>query len=259
MILLIDIGNTNINIAVADKNKIVARWRIATTHNRTADEYIALITQLMSNHKIKPSKIKDVAVSSVVPQIMMHINKMCQSLFGVSAKSVGAELIADLKVKIDKPSEVGADRIVNAIGVAKIHGTPAIVVDFGTATTFDVIDKNGDYCGGVIAPGINLSLHALHEFASKLPSVPVERTSKVIGTNTRDAMQSGIFWGYVGLIEGLLARAAKEMSGKPVVVATGGLAPLFADDVKAIEHIEPDLTTYGLLEIYNSCKKRKFK
>lgn len=254
MILLIDIGNTNINLAVAEKNNIIARWRVATVHNRTADEYIALLTQLMSNEKIKPAKIKDVAVSSVVPQIMMHINKMCQSLFGVSAKAVGKELKANLKVKIDKPEEVGADRIVNAIGVAKLYGTPAIVVDFGTATTFDVVDKFGDYCGGVISPGINLSLHALHEFAARLPSVPVEKTTKVIGTNTKDAMQSGIYWGYVGLIEGLLERIKNEMEGKPIVVATGGLAPLFAEGTKAIQHIEADLTIVGLLEIYRSHK-----
>jgi len=254
MILLIDIGNTNINLAVAEKGKIIARWRIATVRNRTADEYIALLTQLMSNEKIKPAKIKDVAVSSVVPQIMMHINKMCQSLFGVSPKAVGQELKANLKVKTDNPGEVGADRIVNAVGVAKMYGTPAIVVDFGTATTFDIVDKFGDYCGGVISPGINLSLHALHEFAARLPSVPVEKTTKVIGTNTKDAMQSGIYWGYVGLIEGLLERIKNEMDGKPVVVATGGLAPLFAEGTKAIQHIEADLTIVGLLEIYNNQK-----
>lgn len=252
MILLLDIGNTNINIAVADGKKIVGKWRISTIHNRTADEYIALITQLMSNQNIKPSSIADVAVSSVVPQIMMHIRKMCQSLFGVHAKEVGVDLRANLRVKTDKPSEVGADRIVNAVAVAKMFGVPAIVVDFGTATTFDVVDANGDYCGGVICPGINLSLHALHEFAAKLPSVPVEKTTKVIGTNTRDAMQSGVFWGYVGLIEGILARASAEMNCKPTVVATGGLAPLFAEDVAAIKHIEPDLTIVGLLEIYNN-------
>ena len=251
MILLLDIGNTNINIAVADGDRIIAKWRISTIHNRTADEYIALLTQLMSNQKIEPSDIKDVAISSVVPPIMMHINKMCQSLFGVSAKVIGAELHARIQVKTDKPSEVGADRIVNAVGVAKLYGTPAIVVDFGTATTFDIVDKNGDYCGGVISPGVNLSLHALHEFAARLPSVPVERTAKVIGTNTRDAMQSGVYWGYVGLIEGLLVRIKSEMDGKPIVVATGGLAPLFAEGTTAIEHIDADLTIVGLLEIYN--------
>jgi len=257
MILLLDIGNTNINIAVADKNKILAKWRISTIHNRTADEYIALITQLMSNNKIKPSNIKDVAICSVVPPIMMHINKMCQSLFGVSAKSVGKELKANLQVKIDNPSEVGADRLVNAVGVAKLYGVPAIVVDFGTATTFDIIDGKGDYCGGVISPGVNLSLRALHEFAARLPSVPVEKTDKVIGKNTKDAMQSGVYWGYVGLIEGLLQRIKTEMKCKPVVVATGGLAPLFAEGTKMIEHIDADLTIIGLLEIYNNQKTAK--
>lgn len=252
MILLLDIGNTNINIAVADKKKIVAKWRIATTQNRTADEYIALLTQLMSNEKIKPSKIKDVAVSNVVPQIMMHINKMCMNLFGLEAKSVGKELQAGISIKTDNPQEVGADRIVNAVGVAKTYGVPAIVVDFGTATTFDVVDTDGNYCGGIICPGINLSLHALQEFAAKLPSIPIEKPAKVIGTNTKDAMQSGIYWGYVGLIEGLLERCCEEMSGDPTIVATGGLAPLFADGVEAIEHVAADLTITGLLEIYNA-------
>lgn len=252
MILLLDIGNTNINIAVADGNVIIAKWRIATTHNRTADEYIALITQLMSNHKIEPSGIKDIAISSVVPQIMMHINKMCTNLFGIEGKSVGRELKANIIVKTDNPSEVGADRIVNAVGVAKQYGTPAIVVDFGTATTFDVVDAQGNYCGGVICPGINLSLHALQEFAAKLPSIAIEKPAKVIGTNTKDAMQSGIYWGYVGLIEGLLERCTKEMEAQPIIVATGGLAPLFAQGVEAIEHVAADLTIVGLLEIYNS-------
>ncbi len=251
MILLLDIGNTNINIAVADGNEITAKWRIATTHNRTADEYIALITQLMSNSGIAPKDIDDVAVSNVVPQIMMHINKMCQSLFGIEAKRVGHELKASIVVKTDNPAEVGADRIVNAVGVAKQYGAPAIVVDFGTATTFDVVDGNGDYCGGIICPGINLSLHALQEFAAKLPSIPIEKPAKVIGTNTKDAMQSGIYWGYIGLIEGLLARCTAEMASNPTIVATGGLAPLFADGVEAIEHVAADITITGLLEIYN--------
>lgn len=254
MILLFDIGNTNINIAVADGNEVKAKWRIATTHNRTADEYIALITQLMSNDNIEPSDITDVAISSVVPQIMMHINKMCFSLFGIEGKAVGKELQANIAIKTDNPSEVGADRIVNAVGVKKEYGAPAIVVDFGTATTFDIVDADGNYCGGVICPGINLSLHALQEFASKLPSIPIEKPDKVIGTNTKDAMQSGIYWGYVGLIEGLLARCKAEMGGEAIVVATGGLAPLFAEGVAEIEHVAADLTINGLLEIYNANK-----
>lgn len=252
MILLFDIGNTNINIAVADKNKIVAKWRVATVKNRTADEYIALVSQLMSNDKIKPSKIKDVAVSNVVPQIMMHINKMCMSLFGLETKQIGKELSPNIKLKVDNPAEVGADRIVNAVGVAKEYGTPAIVVDFGTATTFDVVDEKGSYCGGVICPGINLSLHALQEFAAKLPSIPIEKTKSVIGKNTRDAMQSGIYWGYIGLIEGLLKGCIAEMGAKPTIIATGGLAPLFAEGIEAIDEVAADLTINGLLEIYNS-------
>ena len=254
MILLFDIGNTNINIAVAKKDKIIAKWRVATVKNRTADEYIALLTQLMSNEKIKPSKIKDVAVSNVVPQIMMHINKMCQTLFGLETKRVGHELKANVSLLVDKAEDVGADRIVNAVGVTKEYGAPAIVVDFGTATTFDVVDAEGNYCGGVICPGINLSLHALQEFAAKLPSIPIEKPANVIGKSTKCAMQSGIYWGYIGLIEGLLERCAGEMDDKPTIVATGGLAPLFADGVDSIEHVAADLTITGLLEIYNSNK-----
>lgn len=250
MLLAIDIGNTNINLAVFKKNKLIAKWRVATIHNRTADEYIALITQLMSNEKIKPGQIKDVIIGSVVPQILLHIKKLCRNLFDKDPLILGENLDYPIKAEIDRPEEVGADRIVNAFAATKLFGAPSIIVDFGTATTFDVVNAGGSYQGGVIAPGINLSLHALQQFAAKLPSVPVEKPEKVLGKNTREAMQSGIFWGYIGLVNEIVERLKTENSFSPVVIATGGLAPLFAENTKIIEKVEPELTVLGLNEIY---------
>ena len=251
MLLTIDIGNTNINFAVfTEKGRVAAKWRVATIHNRTADEYSALLSQLMSVAAITPAKIEAIIVSTVVPQLMIHITKFCRTLFDKDPLVVGEELKYPIKIKIDDPKEVGADRVVNAVGAFKLYNASAIIIDFGTATTFDVVTSEGDYAGGVIATGINLSLHALQEFAAKLPNIPIEKPKKVIGTNTKAAMQSGIYWGYIGLVEGVVARMKEEMTEKPLVIATGGLAPLFATSTKAIDKTEPDLTLIGLFEIY---------
>jgi len=250
--LAIDAGNTNTNFAVFDEDKIIAKWRVATDHQRTGDEYSVIIGQLMLNEKIEKSSIRNVVIASVVPQIMLQLNKFSVSLFGIKPKIVGETIKYPIRIKIDNPKEIGADRVVNAVASRKLYNKPAIIIDFGTATTFDVVDGTGAYCGGVISPGINLSLSALQEAAARLPRVWIKKPNKAIGKNTVDAMQSGIYFGYIGLIEGIVSRIKAELKEKPIVIATGGLAPMFAESTKVIEKIEPDLTLIGLNEIFNT-------
>ena len=189
-------------------------------------------------------------ISSVVPQAVMPLRWMSRDFFGCRAFVVGEDLDYPMPIKLNDPREVGADRVVNAVAAARRYQPPLIIVDFGTATTFDVVDDEGAYCGGAIAPGINLSLEALHRAAAKLPRIAVEPPENVIGTSTIRAMQSGVFWGYVGLIEGLVGRIQAEYGEPMTVIATGGLAPLFANRCPVLQHIDRDLTMAGLLEIY---------
>ncbi|MEQ1789624.1 MAG: type III pantothenate kinase, partial [Rickettsiales bacterium] len=203
LLLAIDAGNTNTNFAVFDGDKIIAKWRVATDHHRTGDEYSVIIGQLMLNENIEKSAIKNIVIASVVPQIMLQLNKFCANLFKLKPKVIGETIKYPIKIKIDNPKEVGADRVVNAVASRKLYNKPAIIIDFGTATTFDVVDGSGAYCGGVISPGINLSLSALQEAAARLPRVWIKKPHKAIGKNTVDAMQSGIYFGYIGLIEGI--------------------------------------------------------
>ena len=252
LLLAIDAGNTNTNFAIFDGDEIIAKWRVATIHHRTGDEYAVILAQLMQNDGIERKLIKSIIIASVVPQIMIAIQKLCQNFFKIKPLIVGETIKTPIKIKIDNPHEVGADRVVNAIASRKLYKRPAIIIDFGTATTFDVVDGSGAYCGGVISPGINLSLSALQEAAARLPRVWIKKPAKVIGTNTVEAMQSGIYWGYIGLIEGITERIKKEMKTKPIVIATGGLAPMFAESTKIIEKIEPDLTLLGLKEIFQN-------
>lgn len=256
-LLAIDAGNTNINFAVFDGDKFIARWRFTTMHQRPADEYAAMLSTLMQSENIEKKDIKNIIIASVVPQIMIALNKLCANFFKVKPVIVGENTKYPIKIKIDNPNEIGADRVVNAVAARKVYNKPAIIIDFGTATTFDVIDEKGDYRGGVISPGINLSLSALQEAAAMLPRVWIKKPRKVIATNTKEAMQSGIYWGYIGLIEGIVTRIKSEMKNKPVVIATGGLAPMFGESTKVIEKIEPDLTIIGLLEIFNLHRARK--
>ena len=236
MLLAIDIGNTNIVFAVYDGNEQKSITR-CETHGDIEQPFK------------KISKIDAVIISSVVPKVNKNITALCVEYFDVEPvfvndKNVGIEIVTD------KPEEVGADRLVNAVTILTEYQKPAVIVDFGTATTFDVINAEGQYCGGVIAPGINLSLDALHKAAAKLPEVGVEKPPSVIGKNTKDAMQSGIYWGYVGLIEGTIRRVADEMGATPFIVATGGLAPLFAQGIEMVDAIDPDLTMKGLVHIH---------
>ena len=257
MLLAIDAGNTNIVFAVSDGKERKAVWRCKTDAARTADEYIVFLSQLCDHAKINFKSINHVIVSSVVPDINFPLRLMAFQAFGKKAKFIGKEIKdVGLKIKLDKPEEIGADRMVNAVAVLKYYKAPAIVVDFGTATTFDVIDKSGAFCGGAIAAGVNLSISALHMAAAKLPKVSVSRPRKTIGSNTVTAMQSGIYWGYVGLVEGMLKRISAEMKVKPLVIATGGLAPLFQGDIPLIQKIDDELTLKGLLAIHEDQKKK---
>jgi type III pantothenate kinase len=258
MLLAIDAGNTNIVFALFDQDKIKATWRRATNAQHTADEHAAFLSTLMQEADIKPRAVKAAIVASVVPEANFHLTKLCRDFFHCEPLTIGdSALDIGIKILLDRPEEIGADRIVNAVGGVAAFKPPLLIVDFGTATTFDVVDNEGNYCGGAIAPGINLSLQALHMAAAKLPPVGIAPSKRVIGKNTHEAIQSGVYWGYAGLIEGMIARIKKEFGKKMTVVATGGLARLFANAVEGIEHFDPDLTLRGLHKIYERQNARK--
>ena len=249
-LLAIDSGNTNTAFAVFDGEKQRGQWRTATRADRTADEYVVWLSQLMGFEGLERADIAASVICSVVPESVFNLRRLCQHYFGCEPLIVEPGTDIGIAIAVDQPHEVGADRVVNAVAAHSRYGGPLIVIDFGTATTFDVVDADGTYRGGVIAPGVNLSLEALHMAAAQLPRVAPKKPQAVIGTGTISAMQSGVYWGYVGLIEGLVARI-KEEFGKPMaVVATGGLAPLFHAATMVIEHIDDDLTMRGLLEIH---------
>jgi type III pantothenate kinase len=256
MLLAIDIGNTNTVFAVYSGEKLLAHWRCQSIATRSADEYAAFLQSVFSLEGLDWKKLDDVIISSVVPETDFHSKKFCEKYLKRKPILVGLEQVP-IKVDLDRPEEVGADRLVNALAIKEFYKVPAIVIDFGTATTFDVIDAKGRYAGGAIAPGINLSVEALHRAAAKLPRVNVKKPRSVIGKNTVSAIQSGIFFGYLGLIEGIVANISKEMGAKPFVIATGGLAPLFEPHTKTIQAVDDELTLKGLLRIYQHHQKRK--
>jgi type III pantothenate kinase len=250
MLLAIDVGNTNTVFALYREHELIGQWRLSTNRERTADEYAAALIQLMGLKGETPGSVNAIMISSVVPQAVMPLRWMSRDHFGQRAFLVGEDIDYPIPIKLNNPREVGADRIVNAVGAKARYPGPLIIVDFGTATTFDVVDEDGAYAGGVIAPGINLSLEALHRAAAKLPRIALEPPENVIGKSTIGAMQSGVFYGYIGLIEGLVGRIQAEY-GKPMtVLATGGLAPLFVKRCNALTHLDRDLTMAGLVEIY---------
>jgi len=246
-LLAVDAGNTNTVFAVFEGEAIKGVWRIATRAHRTADEYAAMLSQLMALKRIGLEDVGDVVISSVVPHANFALRTLCRQYFHCDPLMVNQETQLGIKVFA---TGVGADRLVNAVAGHVAYTGPLIIIDFGTATTFDVVDADGNYCGGIIAPGINLALEALHQAAASLPRIAVEKPAKVIGNATVPAMQSGVYWGYVGLIEGLVQRIKDEF-GKPMkVVATGGLAPVFDAASRAIDHVDRDLTIRGLREIF---------
>jgi type III pantothenate kinase len=252
MLLAIEQGNTNTMFAVHDGERWIAQWRSATESARTADEYAVWLSQLLGMAGLQLGVFTGCIISSVVPQSIFNLRNLARRYLHVEPLVIGENVDLGIEVRIDKPSEAGADRLVNALGAHVAYAGDLIVIDSGTATTFDVIGSDGGFEGGVIAPGINLSMEALHNAAAKLPRVAIQRPrgNSAIGKDTVAAMQSGIFWGYIALIEGLVARIKAEW-GKPMtVVGTGGVASLFHGATEAIDHFDPDLTIRGMLEIY---------
>jgi type III pantothenate kinase len=246
MLLVVDAGNTNIVFAVRDDNQWRGTWRTRTAADRTSDEYAVWLLSLLQHAGLKPVDISAAVIGTVVPAALYHLRRLCRDWFHVEPLVARSTLDWGFEIRVDRPAEVGADRLLNALAGHKRFGGPLIVIDFGTATTFDVVDKDGAYVGGVICPGINLSIEALHQAAAQLPRIGIARPQAVIGRSTVPAMQSGVYWGYVGMIEGLVARIKTEFGAPMRVIATGGLAPLFSEGTLVIEQIEPDLTLEGL-------------
>ena len=248
-LLVVDVGNTNVVLGVYDGDELLRSWRLATARERTADEYGILVKQL-TDGTINGS-LEGVIVSSVVPPLDSTMATMIEKYFGVEALFVEPGVKTGIAIQVDNPQEVGADRIVNCVAVHEKYGGPSIIVDFGTATTFDVVTADAKYIGGVIAPGINISAEALFARAARLPRVDIRRPPTVIGTNTVVNMQSGLYFGYLGLVDGILTRMKREVPGVKKVIATGGLAALLARDSEHIEEVDEDLTLKGLKIIYD--------
>lgn len=249
MLLAIDCGNTNTVFSIWDGARFIATWRCASDHKRTADEYFVWLSSLMTMTGTK-AQITEAIISSTVPRVVFNLRVLCNRYFDCRPLVVGKpECRLPVAPRVDQGTTVGPDRLVNAVGAHDRHGGDLIVVDFGTATTFDVVDHDGAYVGGVIAPGVNLSLEALHMAAAALPHVDVTKPQKAIGTNTVACMQSGVYWGYIGLIEGIVREVRRERERPAKVIATGGLATLFAQGTDLFHAIEDDLTMHGLVLI----------
>ena len=253
-LLVVDVGNTNVVLGIYRGDELVGSWRLSTARERTADEYGILTKQLIGD---VAGKLDGAIVSSVVPPLNRAFAWMIDQRFGVEALFVEPGVKTGIAIHVDNPQEVGADRIVNCVAAFERHGGPTIIVDFGTATTFDVVTANAEYVGGVIAPGINISAEALFARASRLPRVDIRRPPTVIGTNTVVNMQSGLYFGYLGLVDGILTRMKKEVPGVKKVIATGGLAKLLAADSEHIEEVHEDLTLEGLKIIYDRNRTAK--
>ncbi len=257
MLIAIDVGNTNSVIALYDGDTPVMQWRISTSSTRTADEYAAWLSQMMAMHGYRFEQITECILSNVVPQSLFHFRNLSRRYFKAEPFVVTAASIPGVEVRIPKPSEAGADRLVNAVGAFVNYGGPCVVVDSGTATNFDLVGKDGGFEGGIISPGINLSMQALHDAAAQLPRVAIERPARVIGKDTVGAMQSGVFWGYISLIEGLVARIKEEYPAPIKVIATGGVVSLFEGATACIDVFDADLTIKGLHEISRRMKVKR--
>mgnify|MGYP000117896709 CR=1 FL=1 len=254
MLLAIDCGNTNTVFSIWDGQSFVATWRTSTEWQRTADQYYVWLSTLMRLQDIN-ADITDVIVSSTVPRVVFNLRVLADRYFNTRPMVVGkSDCKLPIDVRVDAGTAVGPDRLVNTVAGFDLYGGDLIVVDFGTATTFDVSDADGAYIGGVIAPGVNLSLEALHQAAAALPHVDVTRPPHVIGTNTVDCMQSGVFWGYIGLVNGICDRIRAERNRPMKVISTGGLAPLFQQGHALFDEFEDDLTMHGLTVIHKHNK-----
>jgi type III pantothenate kinase len=250
MLLTVDVGNTNINIGVFDGSKLKATWRVATGVHRMPDEYASLLLNLFDRQGIDASQITDAILCSVVPTLVGVFEEVCRRYLKVLPLVVESGVKTGVRICLDNPREVGADRVVNAVAAHQLYGGSVIVIDLGTATTFDAVSEDGDYLGGAIAPGIAIATEALFTRTAALPRVELTHPKRAVGRNTVAAMQSGIVFGYAGLIEGIVARIQQEMGGKAKVVATGGYAELLARETQVIEVVNPDLTLVGLRLIY---------
>ena len=254
MLLAIDCGNTNTIFSIWDGNEFISTWRTATDHQRTADQYFVWLSSLMSLQNIK-ADISDVIISSTVPRVVFNLRVLSDRYFNTRPIVVGKpDCKVPIDVRVDAGTAVGPDRIVNSVAGYDLFGGNLIIVDFGTATTFDVVDKDGAYVGGVIAPGVNLSLQALHQMAAALPHVDIARPKEVIGTNTVACMQSGVFWGYIGLVKEICRKITEEKQEVMKIIATGGLAPLLQSSDQLFEAVEDNLTMHGLRLIFD-CNK----
>ena len=257
MLLAIDAGNTNTVFALCEDDKICQSWRCKTDPARTADEYASWLLPLCTQSNVEFSQVSAIIISSVVPEINFNLERLCRKYFSGDPVFVRyGEVDLGMDVLLDRPSEAGADRLVNAVAVNTYYSSPAIIIDFGTSTNFDVIDGQGRYCGGALAPGVNLSLNALHRAAAKLPKVSIMRPPDAIGQNTVHAMQSGLYWGYVSMIKGLIEKLQESLGQDAFVIATGGLASVFRADIPAIQEIDDDLTLKGLLQIYKRTEQK---
>ncbi|GAB6932079.1 type III pantothenate kinase [Calditerricola satsumensis] len=250
MLLVMDVGNTNIVIGVYEGRKLRHHWRVHTDRDKTEDEYGMLIRALFDHAGLSFSDIEAVVIGSVVPPLMSALERMARKYIGREAMVVGPGIKTGVNIKTENPKEVGADRIINVVAALHLYKPPLIIVDFGTATTFDVIDARGDMIGTAIAPGLVIAAEALFQKAAKLPRIEIARPPHVVGRNTVTAMQSGVYFGYVALVDGLVARIRRELKAPATVVATGGLAELVAAESETIDIVNPFLTLQGLQLLY---------
>lgn len=250
MLLAIDIGNTNIVLGLFRERELVHHWRVGTRRDETSDEYGILLKNLFEVVEVPRSAVSGLIIASVVPPLQPVFEELASSYFQLTPIVVGPGIRTGVPILYDNPREVGADRIVNAVAAYETYGGPAIVVDFGTATTFDAISSKGEYLGGVIAPGVGISAEALFERAAKLPRVEIVRPNVVIGKNTVGSIQAGLFYGYLGLVDGIVRRIAKEMERQPEVIGTGGLAHLILPESETVSRIDPLLSLKGLQILY---------
>lgn len=258
MIFVLDTGNTNTVLGVFKEGTLIHEWRIKTDRYKTEDEFGMLIKSLFDHKQISFADFSGVIISSVVPPIIVALEKMCKTYFHLPPFIVGRDDVdVPLAMAYPHPSEIGADRIVNAVGAIETYGAPLVIIDFGTATTYCYIDENGAYYGGLIAPGIKVSMEALYDKASKLPKIEIQAPKQVIGTSTVKAMQSGVFYGYVGQVDGIVKRMVEETKVPPTVIATGGLASLIADGSETIQYVDSHLTLKGLYIIYKNNTKNR--
>jgi type III pantothenate kinase len=250
MLLAIDIGNTNIVLGVFDGASLVQSWRLQTLRERTSDELGLIVDGLFAHSRIERVQIHGVILGSVVPQLTGTMETMTERYFGVSALMIEPGVDTGMPILYENPAEVGADRIVNGVGAwerfGRGHDRPMIIVDFGTATTLDAISAKGEYLGGAICPGVQISADALFQRAARLPRIDVRKPARIVGRTTVGAMESGLFYGYVGMVEGLVKRMDEELGGHAICVATGGLADVIAPETPLIQHVDPDLTLHGL-------------